>query len=277
MLQSHQSPLHIGAVTLIAKDAPRLGEFYQKIIGLDIVDRHEGRMSLGSGGEAYLHLIHSPKTALESPRSAGLFHTAFLLPSRASLGRWFTGAHGRGAEFSGASDHGVSEAFYLDDPEGNGIEVYADRPRGEWPRRAGGVNMTTERMDVDGVVSAGRSAPIVDGFPPQARIGHVHLRVGDINAVRSFYVDQIGLQEMDRRPGGVFYSAGGYHHHIATNQWQSAGAPARPAGTTGLAEVEIRVTEPAAMSILRTKAPAQADGTIALRDPAGITFKVRSG
>lgn len=276
MLQSHQSPLHIGAVTFNAKDAPRLADYYQQIIGLELVDRHDGRISLGSGGEAYLHLNHSPRATPESPRSAGLFHTAFLLPSRAALGRWFAGVHGRGAEFSGASDHGVSEAFYLDDPEGNGIEVYADRPRDEWPRRDGGVNMTTERMDVEGVISAGAVAEAHRGFPPEARIGHVHLRVGDINAVRSFYVGQLGLQEMDRRPGGVFYSAGGYHHHIATNQWQSAGAPARSSGTTGLAEVEIRVSDKAVMAGFQARSKADADGLIRLKDPAGLAFAISS-
>ena len=275
MLESHKSPLHIGAVTLIAKDRLALGRYYQEVIGLEVIAKDDDRLSLGSGGEATLHLLGRPDAKLESPRSAGLFHTAFLLPSRSALGHWFKGTLERGAQFQGASDHGVSEAFYLTDPEGNGIEVYADRPRDSWPKRGEGYAMTTDRMDVEGVVNAGLEEKGASGFPPQARIGHVHLRVGDIEAVQAFYREGLGLAEMDRRPGGVFYGAGGYHHHLATNQWQSNGAGQRANGTTGLAEVEIAVSAPAMFTGMAERFSHKNSSPIRVTDPAGIIFAIR--
>lgn len=275
-LESERAPIHPLAATLIARNAENLARFYEEKLGFARLGQSGDRIRLGAGPVGFLDILHRPAAKPHSGRGSGLFHIAFLLPDRAALGRWFIAARAAGAPFDGASDHAVSEAFYLSDPEGNGIEVYADRPRDEWPRRDGGVNMTTERMDVEGVISAGAVAEAHRGFPPEARIGHVHLRVGDINAVRSFYVDQLGLQEMDRRPGGVFYSAGGYHHHIATNQWQSAGAPARSSGMTGLAEVEIRVSDKAVMAAFQARSKADADGLIRLKDPAGLAFAISS-
>lgn len=276
MLESHNAPLHIGAVSLIVQDIDKVANYYRSKLGLEQILHAGERVSLGSGDEAYLHLMEQKNATRESPRSAGLFHTAFLLPSRAALGRWFTQAHQRGVEFEGASDHGVSEAFYLTDPEGNGVEVYADRARQVWPRGPHGYNMTTERMDIEAVAAAGADAPQHAGFPTQARIGHVHVRVGDIKAVQAFYVETLGLDEMDRRPGGVFYGAGGYHHHLATNQWQSAGASARSGGTTGLDEVEIRLSDTALWQRFKGRHHVQTDGAIRLSDPAGIKFSVRA-
>jgi catechol 2,3-dioxygenase len=244
-LQSHQGPVHIGSVTLRARNMAALAAYYESAIGLARVAETADRITLGSGGVGYLHLLAAPDATPEPRGSAGLFHTAFLLPSRAELGVWFKAAHARDVRFDGASDHGVSDAFYLTDPEGNGIEVYSDCPPEQWARPAGGqpheVLMTTLPMDVAGVVAAGAKLPARAGFPDGAAIGHVHLKVGDIAAAEAFYGGVLGLDRTYGRPGAAFLSAGGYHHHIATNTWSSAGAGVRLANSAGLAGVEFVV------------------------------------
>ncbi len=244
-LQSHQAPVHIGSVTLRARDMAALAAYYEQSIGLQRVSETADRITLGAGGVGYLHLLSAPDATPELQGSAGLFHTAFLLPSRAELGVWFKAAHERDVRFDGASDHGVSDAFYLTDPEGNGIEVYSDRPPESWKRPAGGkpyeVQMTTLAMDVAGVVAAGAKLPARAAFPDAAAIGHVHLKVGDIAAAEAFYGQVLGLDRTYGRTGAAFLSAGGYHHHIATNTWSSAGAGARAANSAGLAAVEFVV------------------------------------
>jgi catechol 2,3-dioxygenase len=225
-----------------------LAAFYEQAIGLERLTALPDRISLGAGGAAFLHIESAPHGQAEPPSAAGLFHTAFLLPDRASLGRWFLRAHGMGIGFEGASDHAVSEAFYLSDPEGNGIEVYADRPRTEWRWEAdGAVHMTTARMDVASITAAGREDGTGDGrFPKSSRIGHVHLKVGDAAEAERFYAGVLGLAVTHRRPpDAVFMAAGGYHHHIAVNTWSSRGAQRRPEGAIGLAEVELAVTDAA--------------------------------
>jgi catechol 2,3-dioxygenase len=253
-LQSHQGPVHIGSVTLRARNMPALAAYYERSIGLQRVAETDERITLGSGAVGYLHLLAAPDATPEPRGSAGLFHTAFLLPSRAELGVWFKAAHGRDVRFDGASDHGVSDAFYLTDPEGNGIEVYSDRPPEQWARPVGGkpfeVQMTTLPMDVAGVVAAGAKLPVRAAFPDAAAIGHVHLKVGDIAAAEAFYGQVLGLDRTYGRPGAAFLSAGGYHHHIATNTWSSAGAGPRAANCAGLAAVEFVVDADHAMAKL---------------------------
>ena len=247
VLESHKAPLHIGAVTLKAHDMPALARFYEAVIGLDVIAASAEKITLGSGGVGYLHLLAAPHAALAPRIAAGLFHTAFLLPSRAALGAWFKGARQRGAPITGASDHDVSEAFYLDDPEGNGIEVYADRPREQWRHEGDEIYMTTSRMDVRAVVAAGDGLAGEGCFPAESRIGHVHLKVGEIAAAERFYNSLMGLDIMAKRPGGTFFSAGGYHHHIATNTWQSAGALPRDETSLGLVTVDIDVSDASIM------------------------------
>jgi catechol 2,3-dioxygenase len=253
-LQSHQGPVHIGSVTLRARNMAALAAYYERSIGLQRVAETAERITLGSGGVGYLHLLATPDATPEPQGSAGLFHTAFLLPSRADLGVWFKAAHERDVQFDGASDHGVSDAFYLTDPEGNGIEVYSDRPPESWKRPAGGkpfeVLMTSLPMDVAGVVAAGAKLPARAGLPDAAAIGHVHLKVGDIAQAEAFYGQVLGLDRTYGRPGAAFLSAGGYHHHIATNTWSSAGAGRRAVNSAGLATVEFVVDAEHAMAKL---------------------------
>jgi catechol 2,3-dioxygenase len=255
-LESHKAPIHIGSVTLRARDMAGLAAFYEDKLGLDRISATADRVAMGSGGVAYLNVDAAPSATIEPESAAGLFHTAFLLPDRASLGRWFLRTHGAGVRFEGASDHAVSEAFYLSDPEGNGIEVYHDRPRSEWrPDGAGGVHMTTARMDIGAVVAAGQALANDDGrFPANARIGHVHLKVGDADEAERFFASAFGLDVTHRRrPDAVFLSSGGYHHHLAANTWMSRGASRRAEGAAGLAELAFEVSDPALKSAIANR------------------------
>jgi catechol 2,3-dioxygenase len=253
ILHSHTTPIHIGAVTLRARDMAALAAFYEDKLGLDRITALPDRISLGSGGQAYLHIDATPDGEHEPENAAGLFHTAFLLPDRASLGRWFLRTHGLGVPFDGASDHSVSEAFYLSDPEGNGIEVYHDRAPSEWRNEAdGSIHMTTARMDVQAVAREGQENGTGDGrFPTGSVIGHVHLKVGDAQAAEQFYTQALGIDVTHRRaPHAVFMSSGGYHHHIAANTWMSQGAGKRSSQALGLGELELVVSDTAVRSAL---------------------------
>ncbi len=237
------APLRIGTVTLRARDLPGVADFYQRILGLNLLGMEAERAVLGGGGEPLLFLKGDPALAPPDPRQAGLFHTAFLLPSRADLARWLAHAARTGIRLQGASDHIVSEALYLADPEGNGIEVYADRPAAEWQTPPGTVRMATDPLDLDALrLSAGDTR--WTGFPEGGCIGHVHLRVGETGTADRFYSDILGLDIAARYPGASFYGSGGYHHQLAGNVWNSRGAGARPAWTAGLAELTLITREP---------------------------------
>jgi catechol 2,3-dioxygenase len=265
-LQSHAAPLHIAAVTLRARDLESLSAFYETSIGLDRISGDSTDVLLGSGGVGYLRLVQADGRVADDPRSAGLFHTAFLLPSREALGAWFIAAYQqRGIGFDGASDHGVSEAFYLSDPEGNGIEVYADRPRDGWQRTSQGYALKTEPLDIEDVANAGRMLGGSGRFPDDARIGHVHLRVGDIATAEPFYLGTLGLDATARMPQATFMSSGGYHHHLAVNTWRSRGAGVRPEGIAGLAQVTLASRDAATTARLAGRTHV---------DPWGITFDV---
>jgi catechol 2,3-dioxygenase len=250
----------------------RLSDFYQSTLGLQPVDRARRVVRLGTRSAVLLELRHDPEARIRSRRESGLFHTAFLLPRR-DLGAWLTHARNEGAELTGTADHLVSEAVYLNDPEGNGIEIYADRPSEEWQRRGGMFAMTTDPLDVDALrASAGRNW---SGFPEEGVVGHVHLQVGDLAAADGFYGDTLGFELTARYPGANFYGSGGYHHQLAVNIWNSRGAPARSDRATGLADVELLVDE-AVLKAARAS-PLAADNlagpdTISLRDPWGTSI-----
>ena len=198
---------------------------------------------MGAGGDAFLDLLHRPDVKPDDPASAGLFHTAFLLPSRADLGRWLAHIRTLGQKLDGATDHLVSEAVYLHDPEGNGIEVYADRPRAQWGWHDGPdgrrVEMANRPLDADGLLKL--AVTPWAGAPAGTRIGHVHLRVGAVGAARRFYGGLLGLDVTAAWDAAAFLSSGGYHHHIAANVWRSAGAGPRDPARAGLASVTLDV------------------------------------
>ena len=231
---ANRTPLRIGAVGLKARDLSRLTDFYSQAIGLHVLDRDSKTARLGAGGVTLLELEHAPGATPDDPRTAGLYHTAFLQPTRADLGRWLVHAAQNRVQLTGASDHLVSEAIYLDDPEGNGIEVYRDRLPEEWRWNGDRIQMATDRLDLDNLAAdTGNTA--YAGAPDGLRIGHIHLRVGDLGATQQFYSGVIGLNPTAGRGGALFMSSGRYHHHVGSNVWHSAGAGQRDDDRAGLA------------------------------------------
>lgn len=235
------APVSVARVGLKARDAEGLADYYRKVLGLEELRRANGTIGLGAGGRELLEIEGSPSLQLGDERSAGLYHTAFLLPSRDDLARWVGHAAENRIGISGASDHLVSEAIYIYDPEGNGIEIYRDRQPHEWPSRDGQVQMATERLDLRALHA---SLPQGDagwsGIPEHTIVGHVHLRVGDTRAAEEWWNGEMGFDTVVRYgDSAVFLSTGGYHHHIGANSWQSAGAGKRAADRTGLGFVEL--------------------------------------
>jgi catechol 2,3-dioxygenase len=230
---ANTTPLRIGAVGLKARDLARLTDFYENAIGLQVIDRDAKTARLGAGGVTLLELEAAPGATPDDPRTAGLFHTAFLQPTREDLARWLVHAARNRVQLSGASDHLVSEAIYLDDPEGNGIEVYRDRKPEEWRWSGGRIQMATDRLDLDNL-AADTGNVAYAGAPAGLRVGHIHLRVGELAATQAFYCDTIGLDPTAGRGGALFMSSGRYHHHVGSNVWQSDGAGRRDDDRAGL-------------------------------------------
>jgi catechol 2,3-dioxygenase len=233
----------VGKVRLRVADLDGLTAFYERVIGLRAVEREGGLARLGpEGGDALIELVSAPDAPRAPSFSTGLFHLAILVPDRAELARSLKRVAGAGWRLTGASDHLVSEALYLNDPEGNGIEIYRDRPRDEWSHDARGeLRMATLPLDLDGVLGEpGSSEAPANGMPAGTTMGHVHLQVADIPAAEGFYNGALGLDVMVRSyPGALFLAAGGYHHHLGVNTWQSQGAPAPPQGALGLDRYEL--------------------------------------
>jgi catechol 2,3-dioxygenase len=263
-----RTPLHIGAVGLKVRDIDRLTGFYRDALGLAVIDRDKGSAALGAGGVPLVHLEHQPSAKPDDPREAGLYHTAFLMPSRADLARWILHVARHKVPLTGASDHAVSEAFYLDDPEGNGVEVYCDRPAETWKWTGADLKMTTDPLDVESILREVPSTATYPGAPDGLRIGHVHLRVGDVARAETFYRDALGLDVTRRRPGASFMSSGRYHHHIAANVWHSARAGRRDEDRAGLAWVSLEAANTAALDAAKSRLT-QAGAELAVT-PAGI-------
>ena len=233
----------IGAVRLRVAELDALTAFYERAIGLRTLARENGLVQLGvDEGAPLVELVAAPGAPPRPARSTGLFHLAILVPSRADLAAAIRRVRGAGWRLTGASDHLVSEALYLNDAEGNGIEIYHDRPRDEWRRGASGeLEMATLPLDLRNVL--GEVVALENGLPPMpagTRIGHVHLQVARLDEAERFYAGSLELEVMVRSyPGALFVAAGGYHHHIGLNTWQSAGAPAPPEGALGLEQYEL--------------------------------------
>src|SRR5690349_3323291 len=178
---ANRTPLRIGSVGLIARDLDKLAGFYQGLLGLTVQERTDNVAKLGTGGVTLLEIEHQPDALPDDPATAGLYHTAFLMPTRADHARWITHIAKNRVPITGASDHGVSEAFYLDDPEGNGIEVYNDRPRERWHWEDNLVVMQTKHLDVEAILEEIDPATATYTAAPQGlRVGHIHLRVGNV-------------------------------------------------------------------------------------------------
>jgi catechol 2,3-dioxygenase len=230
----------IGAVRLRVADLEGVRGYYERAIGLRTLEREGDVVRLGADAPL-VELVGDPDAPPAPPHSTGLFHFAILVPSRPDLARAVRRVVGAGERFTGASDHFVSEALYLRDPEGNGIEIYRDRPREAWEHEPSGeLRMGTVALDIDSVM-AELPADGDGGMADGTMMGHVHLQVSELVGTEAFYSGELGLDVTVRSyPGALFLSRGGYHHHVGANTWASAGGSAPPAGSRGLEWFELR-------------------------------------
>lgn len=257
-----------GRVRLQIGNLERSLSFYQGVLGLRVLERSAATAALGAQhGDAVLVELSERPGAAPVPRRGrlGLFHFAILLPDRAALGRFVTHLAAIGAR-AGASDHRVSEALYLQDPDGLGIEVYADRPRSTWKHEGRQLVMSTEPLDLEELAAAAGGEPWA-GMPPATAIGHVHLHVGELQRAAAFYHEGLGLDQVVwSYPGALFLSAGGYHHHLGLNTWAAGASPAAE-GDARLLEWELLV--PSAEGAEAALGSLAAAGHPAERSPEG--------
>jgi catechol 2,3-dioxygenase len=279
----------IGRVRLRVGDLDRALAFYRGVLGLAVTRDEGSTLTLGAGAEdtnprsrELLVLEEHPGIARRPmrPVTTGLYHVALLVPSRRELGRSLLGLRQAGHPLRGMSDHAVSESVYLDDPDGNGLEIYADRPRSMWPVRDGMVQMTVDPMDVAGVIAAGRERPEPwVGLSPETVVGHVHVTVSELERSVAFYRDVIGFDVMMSIPSLVAVSAGGYHHHLNLNIWAGERAPSDSDRVAGLSGWELRVPDENARRALTKRVAAagalhpSANGVRA-RDPDAIEAQI---
>jgi len=274
---------HIGAVHLTISDVGRSVRFYQAHLGLTLHRRDQRTAWMGAGDRDLLVLSQAER----APRvrgTTGLYHFAILVPTRADLARALRRLVETETVLQGAADHFVSEALYLADEDGNGIEIYRDRPRADWPFVDGQLQMGADPVDFDDLL-AEASGDGGGGLPGGTTIGHVHLHVSRLADAQRFYVDVLGFDLMQRYgPSALFVSAGGYHHHIGLNTWAGVGAPPPPPGAIGLRHFDVSLPTDAAVAdvMLRVRAaeiPIESvDGGFLVRDPSGnaICFTRRS-
>jgi catechol 2,3-dioxygenase len=275
--------LRLGAVHLTVTDLDRSVAFYQDAIGLRQQRRDGDTAALGAGGEELLVLTERPD-ARRAGRHAGLYHYALLFDSREELAQVLLRLVATRTPIQGASDHGVSEAIYLPDPDGNGIELYADRPREAWPPPAAPgerVGMFTRALDLQPLLDL-VEAPAQRHAGPGLTVGHLHLHVNDIAAAQRFYVGVLGLDEMSNLDSALFLSAGGYHHHLGVNVWRGAGIPAAPEpdAVVGLRHWTIVLGSDAELEAVRARvtgagvAIEERPSGFLVRDPAHIQLLV---
>jgi catechol 2,3-dioxygenase len=276
----------IGRVRLRVANLGRALAFYRDMLGLQLRRDAGNIVMLGprsaASDRALIVLEERPGMIRRPtrPRTAGLYHVALLVPNRRELGRTLIGLSEAGYPLRGMSDHAVSESLYLDDPDGNGLEIYADRPRAEWPIHNGVVRMTVDPMDVEGVLAAGREDPSDwQGLPRETVVGHVHLTVSRMDRAVAFYRDVVGFDVMMRAPSLTAVSAGGYHHHLNLNTWAGEGAPPDSEQVAGLSAWELRVPGDQDHRALIDRLAAagaltgSSDGGTA-RDPDGIPMEI---
>jgi len=273
----------LGEVHLQVADLSRSVAYYTQVIGLRALDAADGPTRLGAHDDnRTLIALHERPGAAPVPRRGrlGLFHVAILLPDRASLGRFLAHLAAIGVH-PGMSDHLVSEALYLNDPDGLGLEIYADRPRESWGSQNGQLVMATEPLDVESVIGAANNVQW-SGAPAGTKIGHVHLHVGDLTLASEFYHEGLGLDRtVWNYPGALFLSAGGYHHHLGTNTWAKDAEPARP-DEARLLEWTIEVPTSADVDAVAASlashdvATAPDAGAFVTRDPWGTSLRVRA-
>jgi catechol 2,3-dioxygenase len=274
---------HLGRVRLQVADLERSLPFYQDVLGLRIVTQSSRQAALAAQGDEriLIELTERPGARSAGRRGRlGLYHYAILLPDRASLGRF--ARHLRTSSIpAGAGDHLVSEAFYLEDPDGLGIEVYADRPRSAWQRVGRELMIATDPLDMQGVLGAAVDQPWT-GMPKGTVIGHVHLHVGDLSEASAFFSEALGFDRITwSYPGALFLGAGGYHHHVGTNTWAGRGAAPASVGDAQLLEWTIELPDTAGLagaaeSLSKSGYTVSAEdgGDISTRDPWGTAVRL---
>jgi catechol 2,3-dioxygenase len=276
----------MGAVTLRVGDLDTMSDYYSRAFAMEPLEERsrtrEVHRVLGRGNTPLVRLISTPDLPGVDPSQAGLFHTAFLFETPQALAATvYRAAQDPRSRFVGSSDHLVSEAFYFTDPEGNGVELYTDRDRDTWIHDGEQIRMATEYLDPNAYLRGHLDQRVLDAGPSVAgAVGHVHLQVGDIPTARAFYVDALGFEATQARyPGALFASAGGYHHHVAMNTWNSRGSGPR-AASLGLGDVAVTVPGAADLDALTTRLrvhsiPFSGDGrSVSVTDPWGTRVTV---
>lgn len=271
--------LRMGEVTLWVADLAKMITYYRDAVGLTLISEANGEAVLGHGDTTLVVLQHKPELKYAAPNQAGLFHTAILYPSQAALARAvFAVAQQYPGTFTGSADHLVSQAFYFNDPEGNGVELYWDRDRSQWSWTHGSIEMDTLFLDPNEFLQQHLVETEVD---EGKQVGHVHLSVGSIPAAEEFYIKMLGFEKtLDWNGQALFVSAGGYHHHMAMNIWRSKGAGKRQL-TLGLANVQIRL--PTNEQVLEVnerlnffgQQSQTQDGVVKVADPWGNLISIR--
>jgi catechol 2,3-dioxygenase len=273
----HQNPhTHVSQVTIKVESLQRSLNFYQEVIGFNVLDESPNKAYLTADGEKTLLTIEQPENVTpKQPRTTGLYHFAILLPERADLGRILN----HFAQLNiplGSSDHLVSEALYLNDPDGNGIEVYWDKPSSEWTWKGGQVEMAVDPIDAKAILAEGKGEPWT-GLPPKTLMGHLHLHAAELNETADFYTKGLGFEVVSRFGNqALFLSTGGYHHHLGLNTWNGVGAPQPAENSVGLSSFNIhfpseeeRNTAISRLKTLGKLVNQEQNGRISIEDPSG--------
>lgn len=274
--------LVLGAPQLAVADLERALVFYRDLLGMQVHSNDGQLAQLGTAKTVLVELVQQKQAIRPAHNTTGLFHVAFLFPSQRDLARTMIRLFQAGYRVGGASDHLVSQAFYLDDPDGNGIELYCDRPRSEWPMNGKFVAMDTLPLDIEGFFSVLQSDKEPLGAMAEGTsVGHMHLRVSDITTARYFYTEVVGFDLMQANyPGAAFVAVNGYHHHLGMNEWQSRGASPAPANAVGLRFSRFSLPSQAELDALQqrlneAKYPTeQQAGELYFSDPAGNQWHV---
>ena len=283
MVYKYNSKIYLAEAVLNVKDLARLTAFYTQIIGLEILSQSDQEVLLGTGGKAVVHL---KKTKGEEvvQTSYGLYHMAILLPSREDLADVFKHIAELNYPFIGAADHGYSEALYLEDPEGNGIELYRDKPVADWDiREDGRIIGVTEELSAQEIYDMGRKMnPFV--IAPDTRMGHIHLSVKDSQLATAFYQAVLDLSDKFTIPSASWIASGDYHHHLAVNEWGGKALAKREKDMPGLAYYVVEVANKEGLVTIAERAKAYgapvkwlSSNDFTFEDPDGIVTRVRKG
>lgn len=274
----------LGAIELRVADLEHSLEFYRDLLGIGVIEKEGGRAALAAdpGGEPLLTLIEERGVRSRPSRSIGLYHLALRLPERRDLAQLLHRLLQKRWRPESASDNSVSEAVYLTDPDGNRVELYVDRPRDLWRWEDGGIVMRTTPLDLPGLLLDFRDElEAWQGLPPGTTLGHIHLHVADLRGAESFYSGLLGFEVTSRAyPGALFFSAGGYHHHIGVNTWTTSSARPTP-GTAGLVSFEVVIPDRERLEEIRFDAVkmgfpvSAADGGWILEDQDGNLVVLR--